>query len=135
MNPTLRQIMEEFVREYVGSIPALFGRIAYLSSLFDAGRYRQAGLETRLGASRANAVLSKIHCDLVIAWLQLTMQERYDDLRQHLTNEGEKLGPKQWLESSSVADLLPRELGLADRELFVSELRILFEILRRGGAT
>jgi len=131
MNPALRQVMEEFAHDHVGSIPALFGRIVYLSSLLSAGSYRHAGLEPRLGSNDASAVLSRIHCDLVIAWLQLTMKERHDDLRRHLASEGREPDPRRWLQATNIAAFLPPKLGLADRELFVSELRILFEIVRR----
>lgn len=135
MNPKLRQAMEEFERESLKTIPTVFGRIVYLSSLRNAGGYRERSLEDRLGVADARSVLSKLHCDLVAAWLRFAMQERHHDLGQYLAGQEDRAGARKRLHSANIAELLPKALGPTDRDLFLSEFRILLAIMRRQEPT
>jgi hypothetical protein len=135
MNPNLRQAMDQFDRESLSVIPTMFGRIVYLSSLRDGIIYREPLLQASLGSDDAQAVLSKLHCALVIAWLRLTMQERHDDIRQYLATETDQTVAKKWLRGANISEVLPEDLSATDRELFVSELHVLLAIMRLEGST
>ena len=132
MNPELRQEMERFDREFLAGIPTLFGRIVYLSSLREGAAYRDPRSDTPLAPNDARAVLSKLHCDLIIAWLRWPMEQRYDDFRQYLATIRNPTIREKWLRLANIAALLPEDLGAVDRELFMSEFHVLLAILRRG---
>jgi hypothetical protein len=135
MNPNLRQAMDQFHREFLSGIATLFGRIAYLSSLRVGVTYLEPGLQARLGADDAQAVLSKLHSDLAIAWLRLTMQERHDDICQYVAAEVDQTVAKRWLRVESIAEELPEDLSATDRELFVAEFQVLLAIMQREEPT
>lgn len=115
-------------------IPTTFGKIVYLASLRDdnTGRYQHFGLAQLYTEEEADLVLRDSHEDVFSEWLNFPLEEQRRDLEQYLESvEDEKASVlRTWLTLSPYRNLIPAQAGAAERELYISDLELILELLR-----
>jgi hypothetical protein len=125
-------------RNTLSQITTTFGRLVYLSSLRDknTGRYEHFGLAQIFGDEQAESTLQESHAQVFAGWLELSLEEKKADLDEYLSGLG--TDPRSviatWLRISPYRNLLPADAREAERQLFLSDVRMLLELLRREHA-
>jgi hypothetical protein len=117
------------LRRKLSQIPSLFGRLVHVASLCDGstGRYRETTLAASLGAEDADRTLCLLHHQLFSEWLSFNLSEQKSDLEDYLA--GAEL-PKY---ASHLRLLVPRTARDVERQLFLTDLETLVELLKFGG--
>jgi hypothetical protein len=119
-------------RKTLSQIPTSFGRLAFLASLRDAttGRYSHEALERILGSEGADRTLCNSHHQVFSEWLRFSLAEQKADLDEYLRATG---SPRQALHYH---DLVPRTARDVERQLYLTDLETLLELLKfeHGGA-
>ncbi len=122
----------------LSQIPTLFGRLAYLSSLREAnsGAYRHYGLAQRFSDEEADSVLRASHEELFAEWLNFNLERQKQDLDEYLSGLDEV--PSRviaaWLSLAPYRTMMPVSAREVERDLFVSDLCMLLELLRHEHA-
>ena len=121
---------EQLLRGELFKSSAVFGRLLAVSELRDSitGRYKHV-LANRLPDS-GDSILRRIHHEVFIEWLSLTLEKRELDILVWIQFEG--LGPAESIKAlrklESQADLLiPPTCRNHERKLFLLDLRIVLE--------
>ncbi|MGI8990252.1 MAG: hypothetical protein ACR2I2_11820 [Bryobacteraceae bacterium] len=121
-------------RNTLSRIPTLFGRLQYLASLRDpnTGRYQHFGLSQRFGADVTEAVLRESHFLTFEEWLCLHVDHQKADIEEYLESlEGDKKSIlASWIRLNSLRTCAPAEIRDVERELFLSDLQTILELLR-----
>src|SRR6516162_2021143 len=83
-----RSATADLFKNTLSRIPTLFGRLAYLASLRDpvSGIYRHHGLGSIFGREEARKALSESHWQIFREWLNISLEEKSEDLRRYLDN-------------------------------------------------
>jgi hypothetical protein len=109
-------------------IPTAAGTLALLASLRDAdGNYRDVESEREFGDVENQRVLARLHAQVFVDWLNMTMQQQSRDLGCHFASDAraaEHLRAVNWLERMIPASAQPQE-----RELFTREIAMLLDAL------
>ena len=131
--------MEDVWQRTLQRIPSLFGRLAYLASLRDetSGRYRHFGLARMYGDDEADIVLRVSHERVFAEWLNLSLERQRGEIERHLDqlDEDRRTVLAAWGALQPYAALPPAAAGEAERVLYLSDLEIILEILRRDAAS
>ena len=106
-------------------IPTLFGRLVFLSNLRDAhsGGYSHPAL---LSTDDADRTLRGSHQQVFQEWIGCSLAEQKSDLEDYLSTAG---GPRY---ASAYRDLVPATARDVERQLYLTDLETLLELLRFG---
>jgi hypothetical protein len=119
----------------LSQVPTAFGRIAYLASLRDpnSGRYEHFGLSQIYSEESADRALRLSHTQAFSEWLNYPLEQQKADLEEYLdsVDENRERILRTWSTLASYRNLLPTDASEAERQLFVSDLEIILELLRR----
>lgn len=125
-----------YVARALNSAESLFARLVFVGSLRDAysGRYLHEGWTGIVSADEIHATLRAVHQVAFVAVLRLPLLDLCRELRHHFQslNQTEAEAVQLWLDVEPFRDLIPQGCSLALRELFVSQIRIALEVLRRA---
>jgi hypothetical protein len=118
----------------LSQIPTTFGKIVYLASLRNdnSGRYQHFGLAQLYTDDEADVVLRLSHEEVFGEWLNFPLEQQRRDLEQYLESvEDDKSAVlRTWLTLSPYRNLIPAQAGAAERELYISDLELILELLR-----
>jgi hypothetical protein len=122
-------------RRTLSRIPTLFGRLVYLASLRNQanGLYEHNSLSQMVGRERADETLRVSHGEVFRDWLCLTLEQQKADLEEYLGELSERsAGTRESLLLAPYGDLTPDAARPVERELYLTDLQTLMELLRRG---
>jgi hypothetical protein len=90
-------------------MPSVFGRLWYLSSLWDENtdRYRERFMSRIFGEETSDRALRHVHKETFYKWLSLTLHQREADLDDYLRNFETKSLLECWIQMSLYRELLP----------------------------
>ncbi len=118
----------------LAQVPTTFGRIAYLASLRDAnsGRYQHFGLAQVYSPEEAEQALRASHMDVFTEWLNYPLARQKSDLEEYLGSleESRDTVLRAWTALNPYRNLTPMDASEAQKELFVSDLEVILELLR-----
>jgi hypothetical protein len=118
----------------LSQIPTTFGKIVYLASLRNdnSGRYQHFGLAQLYSDEEADAVLRQSHEEAFSEWLNFPLEAQRRDLEEYLESvEDDKSSVlRTWLTLAPYRNLVPAAAGPAERELYISDLELILELLR-----
>ena len=128
-----RAMRDVWVRT-LAQIPTVLGQMAYLASRRNdnTGSYEHFGLAQLYSQEAADEALRGSHAEAFRRWLSFTLEEQKVDLENYLSSlEGARETVlRAWGALGSYRRLLPAEANEAERELFVSDLELILELLR-----
>jgi hypothetical protein len=122
-------------------IPSVFGRLAYLASLRDpnSGQYQHFGFSQRFSDREADKTIRRSHSNVLLDWLCFSLEQQRADLEVYLDSVEPDRGTilANWREWPPYMNWIPAQTRAADRELFQSDLEIVFDLIRQdwGGAS
>ena len=120
-------------RHTLSQIPALFGRLVYLSSLRNSntGRYEHHGLALVFGEDESDKTLRQSHEKAFAEWLTFGLEHQKADLDLYFSSlETNKRSLfKIWRRLAPYRNLIPASARTADRQLYLSDLEGLLEVL------
>ncbi|HEV3199104.1 MAG TPA: hypothetical protein VGZ73_14425 [Bryobacteraceae bacterium] len=127
----MREPGTELWRRTLSQIPTVFGRLVYLASLRDAAtnRYAHASLTPLLGAEDADRTLCHSHHQVFSQWIGFSLAEQKADLDEYIRETG---GRKHLLQQ--YGNLVPAKARDVERQLYITDLETLVELLRYGGS-
>jgi hypothetical protein len=132
-NETVQQIVDNLYQHTLSAVPSHFGKLVYLASLRDenSAQYRHYGLEKLHHREECHLALLQSHRLLFYEWMRLTLAEQREDLLLYVHDLGEDPPTvlKTWRKLEPFRQYMPAETGHGDRELFLSDLRILVDLL------
>jgi hypothetical protein len=118
----------------LAQVPTTFGRIAYLASLRDAntGRYQHFGLAQVYSDQEADQALRASHAEAFREWLNYPLVRQKADLEDYLSSldEDRRTVLQAWAALGPYKNLIPTDAIEAERELFVSDLELILELMR-----
>ncbi|MCU1257238.1 MAG: hypothetical protein JWO80_123 [Bryobacterales bacterium] len=122
-------------RRTLSQIPTLFGRLVYLASLRDpnTGLYQHFGFAQRFSDREADKTMRRSHVNVFADWLNLSLEEQRGDLSRYLGSlEGEKERiVANWTRFPPFAGFIPSQAREGERNLFLDDMRIMLELLRK----
>ncbi len=123
----------ELWRRTLSQIPTVFGRLVYLSKLRDpiSGIYEHHGFAQRFTPGEAQKTMHRSHTNLFSDWLCFSLEQQKKDVGRYLDsleNDREAI-MHNWSVSPPFANLIPHKTGQAERELFLSDMKAVFEVL------
>ncbi len=128
--------LRRYVARALNSAGNLFARLVFVGSLRDAytGRYLHEGWSGIASGEQVHATLREVHCAAFAAVLRLPLLEVSRELRCHFQslNQPESETAQLWLDVEPFRDLIPQGCLPERRELFISQVRIALEVLRRA---
>jgi hypothetical protein len=120
-------------RKTLSRIPTHFGRLVFVSSLRDTltGRYAHPLLEQVSGGEIADRTLCHSHHEIFSEWLSFSLAQQKADLDEYL------IASHAPLELVPYRDIAPGTAHLVERQLYLTDLETLLELLRfeHGGAS
>jgi hypothetical protein len=123
-------------RHTLSQIPAVFGRLVYLSALRNpnSGRYEHHGLALVFGPDEASRALKKSHKQVFADWLRFDIEQQMADLELYLSDlpEDKKTVLRAWTKLMPYKSLVPSSARPVEKRLYLSELKAILETLRRA---
>ncbi|HZS50478.1 MAG TPA: hypothetical protein VFA54_06450 [Bryobacterales bacterium] len=118
----------------LSQVPTAFGRIAYLASLRNpnTGLYEHFGLAQIYSEEQADRAIRLSHAEAFGTWLNFSLAQQKADLDEYLN----ELDPDRqrvldtWTSLATYRNLIPMDASEAERQLFVSDLELILELLR-----
>jgi hypothetical protein len=123
----------QFWRDLLLKIPTVFGRLAFLSSLWDFERdsYREESLNRLLGDEDADLTIRHSHREVFTHWLTLGLAEQKADLSEY--RRGNR-GPHSQSEDRFLFRLyrgfIPASARPVERQLYLTDLETLLGLMR-----
>jgi hypothetical protein len=119
----------------LSQISTVFGRLVYLTSLRDSntGLYHHFGFEQRFGAREADKTMRRSHQNTFADWLCFSVEEQKRDLDRYLGATGEETSiiVENWVRHPPFANFIPARTREPERDLYLADMKILLELLRR----
>lgn len=129
-----RSALADLCKNTLSRIPTMCGRLIYLATLRDvnSGAYRHHGLTIAFGRDEALRALRESHQASFQGWLQLTLAEKNEDLRDYLRaiDDPEEEIVQHWLQSGVYRSYVPAAAMKPETDLFCRDLETLLELLR-----
>ena len=126
--------MSDLWNRTLSQIRSTFGKIVYLASLRNenTGRYEHFGLAQIYNDDDADAVLRQNHDDVFREWLGYSLEPQKRDLENYFETIENDRGTvlNTWLTLSPYRRLLPASASEAERELYITDLELILELLR-----
>ena len=128
------KVLEDVWRNTIAAVPSDFGKLVYLASLRDSnsGLYHHYGLESVYSSEQSDASLRRSHLEILYLWLEKSLEEQKDDLEFYLRGVEGDLPTvlKNWQDLQPYLAYPPGETGVSAREWFLSDLRIILDLLQ-----
>jgi len=124
----------DYLRTTLLQIPTVFGRLVYLASLRNpvSGIYEHEGLNRLFGREDADRALRHSHRQVFSEWLGRNLEDQKSDLDEFLA--GTQLGSGHTLRDidriEPYGDLIPSSAREVERELYLTDLETLLELLK-----
>ena len=129
----IQPIIRDFTATTLAAIPHVYGRLIYIASLRDlsSGRYEHAGLAAVYPPEGVQEALKFCHEEIFSRVLEMPLSLQEQDLGGCLEGMPGVVGATiaHWRQLESYRILPPEDSPDYLRELFVSNVRILLEIL------
>ncbi len=130
------KVLEDVWRQTIAAVPSDFGKLVYLASLRDAnsGLYHHYGLENIYSPEECDQALRTSHHEVLQAWLEKSLEDQKEDLEHYLRGVEGDLSTvlNNWWVLQPYVGYLPVEASPATREWFLSDLKIILELLQSG---
>ncbi len=130
------KVMEDIWRNTIAAVPSDFGKLVYLASLRDtnSGVYHHYGLERVYSPEQCDAALRRSHLEVFYRWLEKPLEEQKDDLEFYLRGVEGDLPTivENWNLLQPYLAYAPVDCEPAAREWFISDLRIILDLLQAG---
>lgn len=134
-----RSALADLCKHTLSRIPTVYGRLIYLATLRDvnSGTYRHHGLITAFGRDEAVRALRESHHVAFQSWLQMSLAEKNEDLRDYLRSLDD---PQEeiilyWLKSGIYRNYVPTGAMKPETDLFCRDLETLLDLLRNEAIT
>lgn len=126
-----REPAAELWRRTLSQIPTVFGRLVYLASLrdTDTNRYAHPSLNSLLSQEDADRTLCHSHHQVFSQWIGSSLAEQKGDLDEYVRDTG---GKRYLLQQ--YRDLVPPTARDVERQLYLTDLETLVELLRYGNS-
>jgi hypothetical protein len=122
-------------RHTLARIPTLFGRLVYLSSLLGTGSglYEHPALSQMFGDEQADETLRRSHARVFQDWLCLNLEQQKADLHEYLAElPGNPAAAfATWTNLAPYRNLVPPGAQDVERQLYMTDLEMLLELLKR----
>ena len=117
--------MDTTLQRFLSQIPTVFGQMVFVASLRDqsTGRYSHNLLNV-VDGDDADRALCQIHYRIFSRWLTFGLEEQKKDLEAFLGVNGVSQAILNY------PDLLPRALRDVERELYLTDLETVLELMR-----
>jgi hypothetical protein len=131
---TPEKVMHDLWSRTLSQVPTAFGRIVYLASLrnLNSGKYEHFGLARIYSEEQSDAAIRLSHTQAVAEWLNFPLAQQKSDLEEYL--DGLEGGRRQvlgaWAALMPQRGLLPADASEAEKQLFLSDLELILEMLR-----
>jgi len=129
-----RSALADLCKYTLSRIPSVSGRLIYLATLRDvhSGTYRHHGLIAAFGRDEAVRALRESHQAAFHSWLNLSLAEKSEDLRDYLREleDSQQEVVEHWLQSGVYRSYVPASAMKAEAELFSRDLETLLKLLR-----
>ena len=126
---------EHLWRQTLSKIETVFGRLEYLSSLRNphTGRYEHHGLGLRMGVETSHYTLLQSHEAAFADWVSFSLDAQKRELSTYLIKREEPAEDivRSWLRVKPFPTCIPATTRSAERALFLTDLDVLLELLRR----
>ncbi len=130
-----KRTVEDLWRYTLSQIDTVFGRLEYLASLRNhhTGRYEHFGLEQRFGPEQSDATLRKSHEQIFADWIGFSLERQKGELKTYFSGRDETVAEimDSWLRVKPFATWVPASTRNAERALFLSDLDVILELVRR----
>jgi hypothetical protein len=121
-------------RNTLAAIPAIYGRLVYLSGLRQAntGRYEHHGLALLFGADEAHQALRFSHVRCFREWIGFSLEQKKADLDLYLASFGSEQAAavRAWNETRSWRNLVPGSIRGGEKKQFLADVDALMALLR-----
>ena len=132
--PKLDKALQDLWSRTLSQVPTTFGRIAYLASLrnLNSGRYEHFGLAQIYSEEQADGAIRLSHAQAMGEWLNFPLARQKGDLEEYLNSleGGRQRVLETWEALEPHRSLLPTDASEAEKELFLSDLQLILELLR-----
>ncbi len=124
---------QEIVHQMLNEAPGDFGKLVLMSSLSDSsvGEYRHPALNRNIPSSIAHEVLRDSHEQVFSRWLELVLEEQWKAVSEYFTAEPVGNLALQRTSNESWEKLIPPAAGAPQRELFLSDLRLVLSLVEK----
>jgi hypothetical protein len=128
-----RNALADLCKHTLSRIPTFSGRLIYLATLRDvnSGTYRHHGLAAAFGRDEAVRALKESHQAAFRGWLNLTLAEKNEDLRDYLISLDDPMEEvvQHWLHFGVYRSYVPATARAAETELFCRDLETLLQLM------
>jgi hypothetical protein len=119
-------------RHTLSQIPAVFGRMVYLSGLRNGrGRYEHHGLALIFDENEADKAMRKTHIDAFNTWLNFSLEQQKADLDLYLAGDGPDRGKtvEFWIRTEKYRFILPASAREMEKKLFLADIESLLRMI------
>ncbi|MBI1896698.1 MAG: hypothetical protein HYZ57_20585 [Acidobacteria bacterium] len=129
-----RGAVADLWRHTLSHIPAMFGRLVYLSSLrnIHTGKYEHHGLSLVFGDLEADRALRRSHAEAFNEWLDYSLEQQKADLALYLSSlAGDRRSiVDNWARLQPYRNFVPASAREVERRLYLSDFETLLHILK-----